>query len=313
LRDVAGIIRLVPTVRRAAAVVSTVEPIGISSEVVFGRVLRVTPDYQTIAGLRITHGRRLLGSDIQRGLPSCLVGRSIANVVSRTLDVTTARVRVASDWCRVVGILARTDSVGDVQAVDADIVAPLLSLVDDIPVDEIWVQLESGADVIRESELIRQTLLEVHRRQIDFELLVPQALLNERLKAQRRFDAIVGTAAALILTVGGIGILNVMLGSVVARIPEIGLRRVSGATRHDIFGQFVFEGVAISLLGALLGITSGIVAVFMLTSRLGWRADISLAAIVFATFASLSVGFLSSAYPAARAAAVQPIEAVRYE
>jgi putative ABC transport system permease protein len=126
-----------------------------------------------------------------------------------------------------------------------------------------------------------------------------------------RFNQLLLAVALISLTIGGIGVMNIMLVSVTERTKEIGIRKALGAQRHDIRSQFLTEAVIVTLVGGVLGIVVGLVATRQPLGEI--RPEGSLAAVLAALIVSVVVGVLSGVYPAERAARLTPIEALRYE
>ncbi len=121
------------------------------------------------------------------------------------------------------------------------------------------------------------------------------------------------TAELIKLLVGGIGIMNIMLASVMERTREIGVRRAIGARPRDILAQFVVESFTISLMGGISGIVIGVVLARLVAAYAGWPTVITLSSLVISTGVSMTVGLVSGIYPARRAAGLNPVEALRYE
>jgi ABC-type antimicrobial peptide transport system permease subunit len=113
--------------------------------------------------------------------------------------------------------------------------------------------------------------------------------------------------------VGGIGIMNIMLTSVVERTHEIGIRRTVGATRQDVAVQFLTEALLMTLSGGIIGIVIGVIVSWGITAYAGWQTHISVTAVMLACTVSLAVGLGFGLYPAIRAARLEPVDAVRYE
>ena len=137
--------------------------------------------------------------------------------------------------------------------------------------------------------------------------------MNQRYQTQRAFSVVVGSVAIISLLVGGIGIMNIMLVSVLERTPEIGLRRTVGATRRDVALQFLTESSVMALSGGALGILLGVAASRLITGYAGWSTHVSLTSVLLAFLTASIVGIAFGSYPAFRAARLQPIDAVRYE
>jgi len=122
-----------------------------------------------------------------------------------------------------------------------------------------------------------------------------------------------GAIAGISLLVGGIGIMNIMLASILERTREIGIRRATGATRRDILGQFMIEAVMLSFAGGLIGILLGFTLTRIIAAYADWRTIVSWDAIFLAFWVSVGVGVIFGVYPARRAAMMDPIDALRYE
>jgi macrolide transport system ATP-binding/permease protein len=137
-----------------------------------------------------------------------------------------------------------------------------------------------------------------------------QATLESTTKTM---TMLLGSIAAISLLVGGIGIMNIMLVSVTERTREIGLRKAIGARKSDITMQFLIESVLMTVVGGLIGIMVGVGAATLLSVFAGWATKISFLSIIMATTFSVAVGIIFGLRPAIQAAALNPIEALRYE
>lgn len=162
------------------------------------------------------------------------------------------------------------------------------------------------------AEAVRATLRQTHRT-TDYELIVPLELLKQAEQTKRIFNIVLGSIAAISLLVGGIGIMNIMLASVTERTREIGVRRALGATRADIVVQFLAESLLLSLIGGLIGVAMGIAVPQIVTRLAGLMTIVKPDAIILAFSISLLTGVIFGIYPAIRAAALSPIEALRHE
>ncbi len=181
------------------------------------------------------------------------------------------------------------------------------------PLDEIVVRLKPGVSGGEASASIRELLDRLHAGAADYELVVPEALLAESRRTQRLFNMVMGAIAGISLLVGGIGIMNIMLATVLERTREIGVRRAVGARSRDIRFQFIVESFAISLIGGVTGIVAGLALARGVAALAGWETIVTGSSILLSTGVAMAVGLASGIYPASRAAALDPIEALRYE
>ena len=239
-------------------------------------------------------------------------------------------------WCEVIGILAdratadagagRGAASGPGRGLPAvtsgnrDIFIPVTTAqrkfeTDPLasPLDEILVRLYPGISA-RESAAVIKVLLDgVHGGIDDYEIVVPEALLAQSRQTQRLFNIVMGAIAGISLLVGGIGIMNIMLASVLERTREIGVRRAIGARRSDVIFQFLVESFSISAFGGLCGVGMGIGIARAVAFYAHWPTVVTFASLLLALGVSMAVGILSGLYPATRASRVDPIQALRYD
>jgi putative ABC transport system permease protein len=160
---------------------------------------------------------------------------------------------------------------------------------------------------------VRRVLGRAHHDVEDFEIVVPAELLAQAQSTQRVFNVVMGFIAAISLLVGGIGIMNVMLTTVMERTREIGIRRAVGATQRAILVQFLIETVLISGAGGIVGIVVGSATARAIHLFADWETVISLSAAGIAFAISAAIGVVFGLYPARRAARLDPIAALRSE
>ena len=163
------------------------------------------------------------------------------------------------------------------------------------------------------AEVAQRLLARRHNSVVDFEITVPELLLRQEQRAKTIFNVVLGAIASISLIVGGIGIMNIMLASVLERIREIGVRRALGATEKDILFQFLAEAVLISLAGGIAGILLGVGLSSGIEQVAKIRTIVSVLSVVTAFGVSFSVGLGFGIVPAYRAARQDPVECLRYE
>jgi putative ABC transport system permease protein len=177
----------------------------------------------------------------------------------------------------------------------------------------IELQLKTTADSIEVAKVVTAVLDSTHRGTADFSVTIPAALLAQQQRTQTIFTYVMVAIAAISLLVGGIGIMNIVLATVLERTREIGVRRSVGARRVDIARQFVSEAVLISAGGGLAGIAFGFVLAWLIARTAEWTTIVTTTSVVLAFGVSVTVGVLFGVYPALKASRIDPIDALRYE
>jgi putative ABC transport system permease protein len=177
--------------------------------------------------------------------------------------------------------------------------------------DKVVVKLADAKSMESSAELISRLLLRRHNNQADFEIKVPELLIKQQQNTQETMNLILAVIAGISLLVGGIGIMNIMLASVLERVKEIGLRRSIGATEKDITYQFLLEAIAISLAGGIIGVILGIVGAKVIAAYADISTVISFASILISFGIAVSIGIIFGIMPAQKAAKMDPITALR--
>jgi len=289
------------------------------------RVLGVSHDYTRLVRLALAEGRFLDARDEQTFAQVCVIGDGVRRELFGFESALGRPLKVNEQWLTVVGILAPGASPRQIQGVKIagnanDVYLPVSTAQRKFardalksPLDELVVSL-APATPVQESAAVVATLLDrLHGGAQDFAITVPEALLKQSQKTQRLFDIVLGALAGSSLLVGGIGIMNIMLATVLERTREIGIRRAIGARQADIRNQFVVESFTITAVGGLLGIAMGVLIAKGVALYAGWTTIVTLASIVLWVGASAVKRLGFGIYPALRAARLDPIESLRYE
>jgi putative ABC transport system permease protein len=288
----------------------------------------VAPEYQVIAGLRVASGRFFNQDDCDLAAPVCVLGEGAKASLFPQQAAVGQYVKINEQWFRVIGILGTQLTVGSelagVKPQDLNnlIYAPIDTVIYRLEdtrsylrdeIDGLLLQLDKAADSSVLAEVVRGILNTSHRNAADFSLVVPAELLAEQKRTQRIFEMVMVAIASISLLVGGIGIMNIMLASILERTHEIGVRRAVGARQRDVLRQFLVEAILISFVGGLLGIGCGFGISRLVAVMAGWSTIVTLNSIMLAFLVSVSVGLIFGIYPAVKAARLDPVEALRYE
>ena len=292
------------------------------------RVFGVAPEFLEIANLGVTAGRFFDDEENEKGAPVAVLGDSAKRALLGYGDAVGKYIKVNEVWLHVIGVLAsQTGGQSEVEGVQMEdrnhlIYVPLntaLHRMEDMQsafkdeIDGIYMKVGDTSQSVETAAAVRAILNATHRATGDFSVVVPAGLLEEQRRTQLIFNFVMVAIAGISLLVGGIGIMNIMLATVLERTREIGVRRAIGARQRDIVRQFLLEATLISVVGGLLGIGFGFGLSRLIAFTAGWSTIVSPASILLAFSVSVSVGLIFGLYPARQAAQLDPIEAIRYE
>jgi len=291
-------------------------------------VYGVAPEYQDIAGLKVVAGRFFSQDDNDRMAPVCVLGEGARANLFPQENAVGQYIKINEQWFHVIGILGpqltMQNELSGLKAQNLNnlIYAPIDSVIYRLEesrsylrdeIDGLFLQLDKTADSSVVADVVRGILNTSHRNAGDYSLVVPAELLAEQKRAKQIFEMVMVAIASISLLVGGIGIMNIMLASILERTHEIGVRRAVGARKRDILRQFLVEAILISFVGGLLGIGCGFGISRLVAMMAGWSTIVTLNSILLAFLVSVSVGLIFGIYPAAKAARLDPVEALRYE
>jgi putative ABC transport system permease protein len=291
-------------------------------------VYGVTPGYVPIGNLHVVSGRFFDDAETEGAAPVAVLGEAAAAAFFGAEEAIGRYVKVNDQWFQVIGVagpqLTVQNDVGGLPAQDRNnlVYVPLYSAIFRLEdgqtrqkdeIDGIYLQMQPGADITAGAALLRGLLNVAHREAGDFSIVSPAELLAEQRRTQRIFEMVMVAIASISLLVGGIGIMNIMLASVMERTREIGVRRAIGARRKDVIRQFLSETTIISLAGGILGIAVGVGLSQAIGELAGWSTIVTTSSIVLAFVVSVSIGLIFGLYPAVRASRLDPVTALHYE
>jgi putative ABC transport system permease protein len=179
--------------------------------------------------------------------------------------------------------------------------------------DRLTIQVDETEKLNGIAQVMSKILKRKHNEIIDYEISIPEMLLKQQQRTKSVFNFVLGAIAAISLLVGGIGIMNIMLASVLERIKEIGIRKAVGAKKNDIAFQFIMEAILISFSGGIVGVIMGIVIAYVISNLADIPTIISLFSILLSFGVAVSIGIIFGYAPARKAAAQDPIHSLRYE
>jgi putative ABC transport system permease protein len=291
-------------------------------------LIGVEPNYLEIQSLRVVEGRFFGEEENRTSANVCVLGES-AKVNLLGYDSAVGKfVKVNDTWLQVVGVLAPQASadteVEGLEVVNRNnlVIAPLNTVMrrfednnsylkDEI--DGIYIRVKDGTDSVEVASVVSAILTATHKDAGDFTVVVPAGLLEQKRRTLNIFNIVMICIAGISLLVGGIGIMNIMLATVLERTREIGIRRAIGARQADIVRQFLTEAILISMLGGSIGIAFGFMISFFIATLAGWSTVVTTSSMVVAFSVSVGIGLMFGIYPAVQAAKLDPIEAIRYE
>jgi putative ABC transport system permease protein len=293
--------------------------------VVFG----VNSTYQRIAGLNVLNGVFFNQSEDDQGAPVCVLGAAAKWNLFGAANPIGQYVKVNEQWLRVIGVVgpllsSQSDSSASSSSSDVNnnIYIPLkssmLRLEDSYSdvrdeIDGIYLAMGDKSNLSEAAQVIHAVLDSSHHGADDYSVIVPAELLAQQKRTEQMFNTVMVAIASISLLVGGIGIMNIMLASILERTREIGLRRAVGARQSDIVRQFVVEATMISFAGGSIGVVFGFFISRVIAWLAGWSTIVTFSSIALAFLVSISVGLVFGIYPATKAARLDPVEAIRYE
>ncbi|RMG69324.1 MAG: FtsX-like permease family protein [Bacteroidetes bacterium] len=313
------------------------------------KLVGVDNAYFERGGFSLQEGTLFQAVHLETSQPVCIIGHDAKARFFPTEEALGARIKVGAHWLTVVGVLAPRSIAREVRSelgirnYDLDIYAPLPTVLlrytdrarvtrDDLArarreesedngvervavnyhqLDRLTLHVADTRYLFHLAEITRRRLTRRHNEVVDFEITVPEQLLQQKQETTAIFNLVLGAIASISLIVGGIGIMNIMLASVLERIREIGLRLALGATQQDIVLQFMGEAVAMSLSGGILGIVLGTTFSLIIERTAGIPTMVSPYAILLSFFVATSVGLIFGIYPARQAARQDPVVSLR--
>jgi putative ABC transport system permease protein len=318
-----------------------------------GNLVGVENDFFSINNQEIESGTLFNQQQQISGAQVCIIGHKIKTRLFPNIEPIGNYIKCGTVWLKIIGVTkeknitsASMSSLG-IRNYNEDVYAPIQTIlirftnrtlitkamleagnsqneddeseaqnnqvVNPNQLDRLVVQMNQSTALDSSSAIMKRLLLRRHNQVEDVVVSVPELLLKQQQRTKDIFNFVLGAIAGISLLVGGIGIMNIMLASVLERIKEIGIRLSMGATKVDIIQQFLFESVLISLTGGLAGVILGVIISYSVSSFADIKAIVSLWSIVLSFGVSAITGLVFGINPARNAANQDPIKSLRYE
>ena len=314
-------IRSLDIVKYVSAIFNTNANVVSGSRNIFTAIIGTGKDFILINDWFPKKGTFFNDLDVRNAALVCVLGETVKQNLFGSHDPIGENVRIGKYTYRVIGVMSSIGPTPSGKDQDDIILVPYTSvqkrLVGKKSLERITIFVDPAYDLEYAKAEIEKTLRREHgikeEAQDDFYVKTQQTQIKTIKNVSRILTVLLGSIASISLVVGGIGIMNIMLVSVGERTREIGIRLAVGAKEKNILVQFLIESVLLSLVGGMIGTVTGILISKLASTLTGWPTQISVLSILVAFVFSALVGIIFGIYPAKKAAALNPIEALRYE
>ena len=343
MEDLKAMLKVLPTVDKVSPEMEIKTTIIQSAKLEKAKAIGVTNAFFELNNLSLADGLFFHERHIEQGKPVCIIGKSIQKRFFSDENPIGQKIKCGNTWLKIIGVLERRnaskenlESLG-IRDYNSDVYIPISTALlrfknralvtrSDIKrgdwdegnsKDENYHQLDKVTLRVTDSDKILATrdlvgkILKRRHKIVDYEIRVPEKELEAQQDSQDTWNNVLAFIAGISLLVGGIGIMNIMLATVMERIKEIGVRRSLGAKQNDIVYQFLFEAIFISLIGGIIGVILGVSAAWFIDANYGIPTIVPLWAVMLSFVVAVSVGIIFGIFPAQKAARQDPIKALR--
>jgi len=346
LADAEGIKKIVPNVLYVSPEIN-IETEALHKDLKRNiKLIGIDSSYFKINNFAISDGSNFSKFHFQNSQPVCIIGNNIKTKLFPTENPINKFVKIGDQWMTIIGVAGEKSISKDniellnLRDFNNDVYIPINTMllrfvnrslvtkkdlerrsnrgrqVEDPnynQLDKITIHFSENLHIAKSAEVINQIMARRHNQVEDYEIIVPESLLAQEQSTKRIFNLVLGAIASISLIVGGIGIMNIMLASVLERTKEIGIRKAIGAKKNDILIQFLSEAVAISLTGGIIGIILGVSASYLIEQFTDIKTIVTISSVMISFLVSISVGLIFGIAPARKASLEDPINLLRYE
>lgn len=322
--DILRIRRNAPFIESIAPIKEVKASVLSVGEELYPEIIAASAEYQIVNNFLLEEGRFLCDLDSEQRNFICVLGYEIAKRLGPK-GLIGEVLRVENEMFKVIGILkhkkqssAKSSAIAmrdfnRVILIPLNTESYLYTKNQPYNYSEIIVKVSDKNKIFAVANVITSIINHAHQGAQDYQIIVPQELINKQKQTQTNFNIFLCSIAIISLIVGGIGIMNIMLATVSERTHEIGIRRALGANQEHIKWQFLSESILISISGGIIGLIIGIIIVISIAFFGEWNPIIKGWIIFLSLSMALIVGLFSGLYPAIKASKMDPIEALRYE
>ncbi len=348
LDDISGMEEVIPGIDKVSPELAYESFVMYGSRSSDLRLVGVGAEYFDMFNYILLEGKFFASQHVVDSKPVCVIGQSVKKKIFANEDPIGKKIKCGNIWFEVLGVIKTSSSEDNSEILgirdpDDDIYLPITSMllryknknlitkkvveqnnseddeengatkeaVDYHQIDKIIIQIKQTEQLKQIANIVSRYLYRTHAKTFDFEIHIPELLLKQQQRSKAIFNIVLGVIAGISLLVGGIGIMNIMLASVMERIKEIGVRMAIGASEKDIVLQFVLESVVLSLSGGIAGIFLGMIISFAIEQITGILTIITFFSVVLSFGVSVLIGIVFGIMPAKRAAKQDPVVSLR--
>lgn len=346
LQDAYSIRKIIPSVEAVSPEMIIEQDVIYSGKSRKLKMVGIEPTFFELNNIGLSSGRMFNTTQLTDGDGVCIIGAGVKRKFFISEDPLGKTIKCGQQWLKIVGVTdekmissATKENLG-IRDYNMDIYVPIQTTlvryknpairIEHRPwfqedeannnpqaksphqLDQLIVKVREPEMLTESAGIISRMLKRRHSDVMDFEVTIPEQLLQQQQKTKDVFNIVLSAIAGISLLVGGIGIMNIMLASVLERTKEIGIRMALGAQKSDIVMQFLFEAVLISLCGGVIGIILGVAGAYIVDKVADIKTIVSAISIFLSFVLASSVGLIFGISPARKAADQNPIECLRH-
>ena len=344
MEDAITIERLIPSVEKLSPEIVIPTNIIQSGKLEKAKCIGVTNAFFELNNLGLSKGKFFHKKHMETGKSVCIIGKNVQTKFFPQVDPIGLKIKCGNVWLTIIGVLEKRTASSEslenlgIRDYNSDVYIPMTTALirfknraavdksdikrgdwdDEVDktenyhqLDKLVLRVDKSENMSATAQVVARILKRRHQGIIDYEVNVPELELRQEQATKDRLNLVLAFIAGISLLVGGIGIMNIMLATVLERIKEIGVRRSLGAMQKDITLQFLFEAIFISLIGGLIGVILGVSTAYIIETYFEIPAEVSTWSVLVSFFVAASVGLIFGLFPAEQAAKMDPIKALR--